>query len=41
MKPEALKYAWDVQNAIDLIGRFINGKTLQDYEQDAMLKSAV
>lgn len=41
MKPETLKYAWDVQNAIDLIGRFINGKTLQDYEQDAMLKSAV
>ncbi|NMG03327.1 HepT-like ribonuclease domain-containing protein [Azoarcus taiwanensis] len=41
MKPEVLKYIWDVRNAIDLIGQFIDGKTLNDYEHDAMLRSAV
>lgn len=41
MNPEALKYVWDVQTAIDLIERFIAGKTFHDYQQDAMLRSAV
>lgn len=30
-----------MRNAIDLIGQFIDGKTLHDYEHDAMLRSAV
>jgi uncharacterized protein with HEPN domain len=32
---------WDILNSIDLIRQFVSGRTLADYSQDAMLRSAV
>ena len=41
MKLEAQKYLHDIQNAAGLLRGFTNGKTLADYQGDAMLRSAV
>jgi uncharacterized protein with HEPN domain len=41
MRRETKKYLYDVRQAADLIGGFTAGKTLADYEGDAMLRSAV
>ena len=41
MKLEARKYLYDIQRAADLLGEFTSGKVFADYEDDAMLKSAV
>lgn len=38
---EARKYLYDIQQAIDLIDAFCAGKSFADYQQDAMLRSAV
>ena len=38
---EAKKYLYDIQQAAELIAGFTAGKTLGDYEGDAMLRSAV
>ena len=41
MRLEARKYLYDVNSACGLIEEFIAGKSLEDYENDAMLQSAV
>lgn len=41
MKLEARKYLHDVQRAADLLRTFTEGKTLADYVNDVMLRSAV
>ena len=41
MKLEARKYLYDIQSAAGLLREFTDGKTLADYEGDAMLRSAV
>lgn len=41
MPPETHKFLWDAQQAAVLISDFVAGKTIVDYCQDAMLKSAV
>lgn len=41
MKLEARKYLYDIQHAGGLILEFTDGKTMADYEADAMLRSAV
>ena len=41
MKLEARKYLYDIQSAASLLREFTDGKTLADYEGDAMLRSAV
>ena len=41
MKLEARKYVYDIQRAAGLLREFTDGKTLADYERDAMLRSAV
>ena len=41
MQREAKKYIYDIHQAAQLITSFMAGKTLADYEQDAMLRSAV
>lgn len=41
MPLEARKYLYDIQQAIDLIDSFCAGKSFADYQQDAMLRSAV
>jgi len=41
MRPEAKKYLYDIAEAAGLIAGFTAGKTLADYEGDAMLRSAV
>ena len=41
MKLEARKYLYDIQRAAGLLREFTDGKTLADYEGDAMLRSAV
>jgi uncharacterized protein with HEPN domain len=40
MRREAKKYLYDIQQAAELIAGFTAGKTLADYEGDAMLRSA-
>ena len=41
MELEAQKLLRDVRDAISLIEEFTAGRSLSDYEQDAMLRSAV
>lgn len=41
MRTEVLKYLYDVRLASERILSFIEGKTLQDYDTDVMLRSAV
>jgi uncharacterized protein with HEPN domain len=41
MGREAKKYLYDIQQAAELVVSFTAGKTLADYEGDAMLRSAV
>ena len=40
-RPETLKYLFDVAEACRLLAQFTSGKTLADYESDALLRSAV
>ena len=40
-RPETLKYLFDIAEACRLLGQFTAGKTLTDYESDALLRSAV
>lgn len=41
MRLEAKKYLYDIAEAAELIAEFTAGKTLADYEGEAMLRSAV
>ncbi|MDP2857308.1 MAG: DUF86 domain-containing protein [Bacillota bacterium] len=41
MRLEAKKYLYDISEAAGLIADFAAGKTLVDYQGDAMLRSAV
>ncbi len=41
MRLETRKYLYDMQRAAALLREFTGGKTLADYESDAMLRSAV
>ncbi len=41
MQPDARKLLEDVRRACDLLGEFTASKALADYEDDAMLRSAV
>ena len=41
MRLEARKLLHDIESAITLIEQFTSGRTYPDYEQDAMLRSAV
>jgi len=41
MQRDQKAYLWDVLNSIDLIRQFVGGRTLADYSQDPMLRSAV
>ncbi|MEX0682822.1 MAG: HepT-like ribonuclease domain-containing protein [Dehalococcoidia bacterium] len=41
MRLEAKKYLYDVQQAEALIADFTEGKVFDDYERDALLRSAV
>lgn len=40
-RPETLKYLYDIAEACRLLGQFTTGKSLADYEADALLRSAV
>lgn len=41
MRPESRKYLWDALQAADRIGRFVSGKTFEDYKKDELLRSGV
>ncbi|MEK6593106.1 MAG: HepT-like ribonuclease domain-containing protein [Pseudomonadota bacterium] len=41
MQPESRKYLWDASQAADRITRFITGRTLDQYQADDLLRSAV
>jgi uncharacterized protein with HEPN domain len=41
MQPEAAGLLWDARKAAGLIADFVANRTWQDYESDAMLRSAV
>jgi uncharacterized protein with HEPN domain len=41
MRLEARKYLYDINSACELIKEFVGEKSLDDYEKDAMLRSAV
>lgn len=41
MQRDPRTYLWDAQRAVELLRRFSDGKTLTDYQADAMLRSAV
>ena len=41
MPLETSKYLYDIQQALELIDGFCTGKTFQEYQRDAMLRSAV
>ena len=41
MRPEALKYLYDIRQACGLLDEFIQGRTFEDYVNDALLQSAV
>ncbi len=41
MRLEAKKYLYDIQRAMNLIAQFCANKTLADYQQELMLRSAV
>jgi uncharacterized protein with HEPN domain len=40
-RPETLKYLYDIAEAGRLLGEFTSGKSLADYESNALLRSAV
>jgi len=39
--PEVRKYLFDIWQACELLAQFTTGKTLNDYEGDALLRSAI
>jgi len=41
MRIEEKKYLYDISRAADLVADFTEGRTLADYETDAMLRAAV
>lgn len=41
MRLETKKYLSDIQRAGELVRRFTSGKTLSDYQEDVLLRSAV
>lgn len=41
MQRDQRAYLWDICNSADLISQFVANRTLNDYQQDAMLRSAV
>lgn len=41
MRPDSRKLIWDASEAVARIQQFIAGKTLADYDADALLSSAV
>jgi len=41
MRPEANKFLYDIQQACRSLTAFLEGKTLDDYLQDELLRSAV
>jgi len=41
MRPESRKYLWDASRAVERICRFVAGKTIQIYQNDDLLRSAV
>ena len=41
MRLETRKYLYDIQSAVELLREFTTGKTLSDYEAEAMLRAAV
>ena len=41
MQPDAGALLWDARRAAELILDFVAGRTWQDYQSDAMLRSAV
>jgi uncharacterized protein with HEPN domain len=41
MQPETLGLLWDARRATGFIGEFVADRTWQDYQGDAMLRSAV
>lgn len=41
MRPESLKYLFDMQEACRLLKQFVAAKTLVDYDLDALPRSAV
>lgn len=41
MRLEAKKYLYDISLAVELLVSFTEGRTLADYEQDPMVRSAV
>jgi uncharacterized protein with HEPN domain len=41
MQPETNKYVWDATEAARRILRFTQGKTLNDYQNDELLRAAV
>lgn len=41
MQPDSRKYLWDASKAADSIARFVAGKTLDQYQADDLLRSAV
>jgi uncharacterized protein with HEPN domain len=41
MRPEALKFLWDIIQACDRLDEFTAGHSLEDYLGDPMLQSAV
>lgn len=41
MRPEAAAFLWDVRNAADRIGTFIDGLTKDEYLVDELRRSAV
>jgi uncharacterized protein with HEPN domain len=41
MRLEARKYLFDMQQAVELIVQFTDGRSLDEYSADAMLRSAV
>ena len=41
MQPEAKKYLYDIKEAADMAAAFAADKSFQDYEADAMMRSAI
>ena len=41
MLPESRKFLFDIRAAIDLLLQFTDGRTYEEYSQDAMLRAAV
>ena len=41
MRRDPRAYVWDVRESINAIVEFTSGKTIEDFQQDLMLRSAV